>query len=142
MAVYVYKVATGELYSWSPGDSDPVASDAMLAAAGLAKVAGLAPLDATHVWDALSKSVVVVAAPVVPNNIETWKFVLLFTPAEHAAIAASSDQRVTQFMMAVQVAQTINLNDPIVQGGVNYLVTAGLLTSANAALILSGQASQ
>jgi len=142
MATYVYKIADGSLYSWNANDGDPVASDATLAAAGLAKVTGLLPLDATHAWDAPSKSVVVVAAPVVPNNVETWKFILLFTPAEHAAIAASTDQRVTQFMLAVQVAQTINLNDPIVQGGVNYLASIGLLTPANAALILSGQASQ
>jgi len=140
MAVYVYKVATGELYSWSPGDNDPVASDAALAAAGLAKITGLLPLDATHAWDAPSKSVVVVAARVAP--LSTWKFILLFTPAEHAAIAASTDLRVTQFMMAVQVAPTVDLNDPIVQGGLNYLVTAGLLTQANANLILSGQAGQ
>jgi hypothetical protein len=142
MAIYIYKVADGSLYSWAPNDSDPVADDAALAAAGLAKVAGLAPLDPTHAWDATTKTVIVVAAASAPNLIATWKFVMLFTPAEHAAIAASADQKVQQFMMAVQVAQTIDLNDPVVQAGINYLASISLLTQANATLILSGQASQ
>ena len=81
-------------------------------------------------------------APVAPNNISTFQFVLLFTPTEHAAIVASTDQTVQQFLMALQVSQTVNLNDPIVQGGVMYLVSINLLTQANAALILSGQKSQ
>jgi hypothetical protein len=141
MALYVYKIADGSLYSWAPNDTDPVAADATLAASGLTKVTGLAPLDASHAWDMATKTVVSVTPPTPSNDIEVWKFIMLFTPAEHAAIAASTDQRVTQFMMAIQVAQTINLNEPIVQGGINYLVTAGLLTQANANLIISGQAS-
>lgn len=142
MAIYVYRVATGELASWCPSDSDPVAPAATLAANGLASTSGLPALDSTHAWSAASKTVVTVTAPVAPNWIPTYSFVLLFTPAEHAAIAASTDQKVTQFMMAIQVAQQINLNDPVVQNGVNYLVSISVLTQANATLILSGQPSQ
>jgi hypothetical protein len=44
-------------------------------------------------------------------------------------------------MMAISVAQQINLNDPIVQNAIAYLVSINLLTQANANLILSGQPS-
>lgn len=142
MATYVFYTATGVLYSWSPSDTDPVAPATILAANGMSAVSGLAPLDPTHSWDPATKTVVVVTAPVTPKWIPTYQFILLFTPAEHAAIQDSTDQKVQQFMMAVSVAQQVNLNDPVVQGAVNYLVTVGLLTQPNATLILSGRASQ
>src|SRR4051794_35637728 len=106
MALFVYNTATGALVSWCPNDSDPVASGTVLAANGLASVSGLPALDATHVWDAASKTVITVASSA-PNWIATYQFILLFTTAEHAAIAASSDQKVQQLMMAISVAQQI-----------------------------------
>jgi hypothetical protein len=142
MAIYVYNATTGALVSWCPNDTDPIASADVLLAQGLTSVSGLPALDSTHAWSANTKTIVTVTPPVMPNYIEPYQFILLFTPAEHAAIAASTDQKVTQFMMAIQVASTINLNDPVVQNGVNYLVSIGLLTQANANLILSGQPSQ
>lgn len=142
MAIYVYNTITGALFSWCPNDNDQVASTESLTAQGLTAVSGLPALDATHVWSAAAKTVVSVAVPTSPNFIPTWQFIMLFTPAEHAAIASSTDQRVQQFMMAISVAQQINLNDTIVQGALNYLVNVGLLTQANANLILSGQPSQ
>jgi hypothetical protein len=142
MAQYVYVTATGALYSWTPNDTDPVADSETLAANGLAVVSGLAALDSSHAWSASGKTVVSVTPPTPALNITSWQFVMLFTPAEHAAIAASTDAKVQQFLMALQVALMINLNDPIVQGGVNYLVSISLLTQANATLILSGQASE
>jgi hypothetical protein len=86
--------------------------------------------------------VVTGAATAAPNWIHTYQFIMLITPAEHAAIQASTDQRVMQFLMAISTAQQINLGDPVVQNGINYLVSVNLLTAANAALILSGQPSQ
>lgn len=142
MAIYVYNATTGALVSWCPNDTDPIASADVLLAQGLTSVSGLPALDSTHAWNANTKTIVTVTPPVMPNYIEPYQFILLFTSAEHAAIAASTDQKVTQFMMAIQVASTINLNDPVVQNGVNYLVSIGLLTQANANLILSGQPSQ
>lgn len=142
MAIYVYLTATGALYSWSPNDSDPVADAPTLAANGMTAVAGLPALDGTHQWDATTKTVVTVSAPATPNMISAWQFIMLFTPAEHAAIRASTDQKVMQFMMAIMAAQRVELNNSIVQSGVNYLASIGLLTQANATLILSGQASQ
>jgi hypothetical protein len=142
MAQYVYNATTGELFSWTPGDTDPVGDAATLAAAGLALATGLPALGPTVAWNPATKTTETVTAPVAANYIATYDFILLFTPAEHAAIVASTDAKVAQFLMAVGVAQQINLNDPIVQGAVDYLATIGLLTQANATLILSGQPSQ
>src|SRR5271156_4506631 len=142
MALYVYTIATGALVSWCPFDTDPVAPAGQLVAQGMRMVKGLPVLDATHVWSPTQLTVVTQAAPVLPIWIPTYQFIMLFTPAEHASISASSDPKVTQFMRAMSVSQQINLNDPLVQGGVAYLVTINLLTQTNATLILSGQPSQ
>lgn len=141
MAQYVYVTATGQLYSWTPLDTDPVAPAAVLAANGLSVVSGLPALSPTVAWSPTQMTTVTVTAPVAPNNIPTYQFILLFTPAEHAAIFSSTDQKVSQFLTALTVSQTVNLNDPIIQNGVNYLVSINLLTQANATLILSGQPS-
>jgi hypothetical protein len=142
MAIYVYNTTTGALVSYCPNDADPVAPAATLAANGLTAVSGLPALSPTEQWSATSKTVVTVTAPVAPNWIPTYQFILLFTPAEHAAIMASTDQSVQQFLVAISTAQQVNLNAPVVQNGINYLVSISLLTQANATLILSGQPSQ
>lgn len=149
MAIYVYRTADGSLYSWSPNDSDPVASAAQLAAQGMASVSAMPALDASHAWDPATKTVIAVTPAPAPKWMPTFLFVNLFTDAEHTAIAlaatpgqATFDAKVSKFMLMLQTAQQVNLNDPLVQGGVNYLASVNLLTAANAALILSGQASQ
>jgi hypothetical protein len=142
MALYVYVASTGQLYSWCPNDTDPVADAKTLTANGLTVVTGLPPLDSSHVWDPVKLTVATVTPPTPPNFIPTFQFILLFTPAEHTVIAASTDPKVQQLLMALTVAQQINLNDPIIQGAIAYLVSLSLLTQANATLILSGQPSQ
>lgn len=142
MAIYVYNTATGALVSYCPNDTDPVSPANVLTANSLTAVSGLPALDATHAWDAASKTVVAATAPVQPVWVPTYQFILLFTPAEHAAIAASTDTTVQQLLMALQCSQQINLNDPIIRNGVTYLVAVNLLTASNAALILAGKASQ
>lgn len=143
MALYVYKIADGTLVSWCPNDTDPVADAQTLASNGLAMVSGLPPLGPTVAWSASSKTTVTVTPPTPPNNIPTYQFVMLFTPAEHAAIVASTDQKVQQFLMALSFAPQVNLNDSAFIGpAIAYLVSLGLLTQANATLILSGQPSQ
>jgi hypothetical protein len=111
---------------------------ATLAANRLASANGLPALDGTHAWNASSKTVVTVA-DTTPNWIQSYQFIMLFTPAEHSAIVASTDPKVQQFLMAVTSAQKINLKNPVVQNGVDYLASIG---QANATLILSGQPSQ
>jgi hypothetical protein len=128
MAIYVYNAATGALYSYCPEDSDPVADPATLAASGLASVIGLPPLDPTHVWDAATRTVVAAALPLAPNIVGTSEWIMQFSPAEFAAIRASSDQAVQHFLFALTVAQTINLNSEMVRSGLAYLASINLLT--------------
>lgn len=64
MAVYIYKTASGDLMSWCPKDTDPVADDATLTKGGPTKVSGLPALDDAHAWDAAQKTVVSKDAPV------------------------------------------------------------------------------
>lgn len=157
MSICVYRTADGSLYSEIPDSvtiadaqaSGLLASNDVLAANGLAAIDGQTPLSNGNpnvttlvVWSATTKTTTTIAAPTKPIFIATYQFILLFTPAEHAAIIASTDQKVQQFLMAITTAQQINLNDPVVQGGISYLVSINLLTQANATLILSGQPSQ
>lgn len=141
MAVYVYNVATGALVSWCPGDTDPVASADVLTANGLASVSGLAALDVTHAWDAATRSVVVVTAPVPPQLIQTGVWILRFTPTEFKAIMASTDPVVQQFLYALNHTTQIDLTLSQITNGVAYLITAGLLQSSRQAAILAVPAS-
>jgi hypothetical protein len=139
MAIYVYSVTDGSLYSWVPDDDlSAVADDATLAANNLNKVVGLPPLDDTHQWDANTLSVIEVAPP--PLVVTAAQFTMLFTPAEFAAMDSSSDPLVRQAIFAVKVSQTINLGDPMVTGTVAHLVAEGFITQDRADAILAGQA--
>jgi hypothetical protein len=97
MAIYVYSPTTGALVSYCPNDTDPVAPAATLAANGLTAVSGLPVLSPATQWGATSKIVVTVTAPVAPNNLPTYEFIMLFTPTEHAAIVASLISRCNNF---------------------------------------------
>jgi len=137
MATYVYYTATGALYSWNQNDTDPVADSSTLAANGLASVSGLPALDSTHAWSASQKTVVAVTAPTPANVINTFDFIMAFTPAELAAIRASTDNAIQRFLFAMQVTQGVNLNSTTITNAINYLVTNNLLTSARATAILA-----
>ena len=137
MALYVYRIADGSLYSWAPDDTDPVAPDDVLAANGFALVSGLPPLDATHGWDAATKTVVAIVPPLPVVSVGTPKWVLRFTSAEMIAIRASSNPDVQHLLFALGFSQSVNMNDPIIIAGVNLLVAAGLLAQDRVAAILA-----
>jgi hypothetical protein len=140
MAIYVYVTATGALYSYSPNDTDPVATPAQLLAAGLTALTGQPPLDSTHAWSAASKSVIVVSAPPVTKPMSIVAFMQLFTPAEIAAIRASTDVNVQYFLfLAPLYGSTIlvNVYGAGVIAAVNNMVTLGLITQARANVILA-----
>jgi hypothetical protein len=90
---------------------------------------------------------VTAANSVIPTTIPFLTFFALFTPTEQAAILAafqSGDTIIMGFVVQASGAGgMINLLDPRVIDGVNYLTTTSppILTSGNAALILSGQPS-
>lgn len=137
MAIYVYNTTTGALVSWCPNDTDPVASGTVLAAAGLTAVSGLAPLDSIHAWNTSTKTVQVVAAPTPVNLVATFDFIMAFTPAELAAIRASANTSIAQFLFAMQVTQGLNLNATSISNSLNFLVAQSLLTAPRAAVILA-----
>ena len=65
----------------------------------------------------------------------------LFTPAEQAAIVNSTDTQTKLFLLMASGAGMIQLNNAQVIAGVNYLASGpGLITNAEAARILAGQA--
>ena len=132
MALYVYETATGTLVSWCPNDTDPAAPADVLAAKGLEVVFGLPAIDATHAWDEATKTVKEVPAAVLPNIVSTADWIMQFDPAEFAAIRASVDPAVQHFLFALTLAQTINLNNATIQGGIAYLVSVNLLTQGRA----------
>ena len=70
MAIYVYSIQDGSLYSWCPNDTDPVATPAQLAANGLASKSGLPALSPTIGWNPATQSTttvsIVVTGPAPP----------------------------------------------------------------------------
>jgi hypothetical protein len=76
--------------------------------------------------------------PVVPLNF--LQFMALFTQAEQAAIVTSADVQVKLFVLMASGALSIDLTNQQVAGGVNYLASANLITSARASQILAGTA--
>jgi hypothetical protein len=138
VAIYVYVTATGALYSYCPNDTDPVAAAGVLAAQGLTAVSGLPAQSPTSQWNPATKTVATVAAPVTPNFIPSYQFVMCFTSAETVAIKASTDPQVLRFMLMLSVAPQTDLNSPTVQGGVGYLASIGLIASARVAQVLAG----
>jgi hypothetical protein len=145
MAIYVYQNTTGILVSWIPEDltiaeaqaSGQLASSADLTAAGNRAKDKLPPLDETHAWDPATKTVVTVVPPTPVNLLNTFDFIMAFTPAELAGVRGSSDNEVQQFLYSLEVTQGINLNHDTIKRQVNYMVSLGLLTQTRANEILS-----
>ncbi len=67
MAIYIYAISDGSLFSYCPNDTDPIASPTRLAASGLASVSGLPQLSPTVVWNPLTHTTrTIAAAPPAP----------------------------------------------------------------------------
>lgn len=87
-----------------------------------------------------------VAPPTVaetPTIVDAIGFLDLFTMQEELAIRqarAAGDLVVESFMDRLDKAQRIHLDDPRVIAGVDYLVTATLITAERRDEILAGQA--
>ena len=79
-----------------------------------------------------------------PTSIKiNWTFVEftnLFTSDEQAAIVTSDDPKIRLFVLLAANATAIQLDNSQIVSGVQYLVSAGLLTSDRATAILAGQA--
>ena len=137
MSTYVYRLSDGSLYSWGD-DGGPIASDAELAAKGMAKVTGLAAIDQTHAWDITTHSVIVVIAPTPFRQLSVFEFANRFTAAEIVAMQASSNNGVKKFlfMLPLANAQIIDLNSQVIINVMALLVSQGILTQARSDVIL------
>jgi hypothetical protein len=78
------------------------------------------------------------APPPQQSGLTFLQFLALFTPAEQAAIVASSDAQVKLFVVMASGAGAIDLTNAEVVAGVNYLAGVGLITSAETTRILAG----
>ncbi len=145
MAIYVYVTATGALQSYIPDNvtiaqaqaSGQLAHNSVLVANGMTAVDGLVPLGPTAAWDAPTHSVIAVAAPTPVNLVATFDFVMAFTAGELAAIRASSDNVIQQFLYALEVTGGVNLNHTTLGNAVTYLVNHGFLTAARGNAIMA-----
>jgi len=93
-----------------------------------------------NVGDTYSGGVFTPGVPVVsyPTQLTFLQFMALFSPTEQAAVVTSTDVQVKLFVLMASGAGDVNLTDPIVVGGVNYLASKSVITSARATTILSG----
>jgi hypothetical protein len=146
MAIYVYQTTNGILVSWIPEDltiaqaqaQGQLASNAQLAAAGNSAVDKLPPLDESHTWDPTQKTVITITPPTPVNLLNTFDFIMAFTPAELAAIrGTTTDNNIQRFLYALEVTQGMNLNNTTIQNSLQYLVSKGLLTQARMNAILA-----
>jgi hypothetical protein len=82
-----------------------------------------------------------VVAPVAyqTGGLSFLQFMALFTPTEQAAIVNSTDTQVKLFVMMATGAGSIDLGNPEVIAGINYLGKANLVASARVATILAGK---
>ncbi len=73
-----------------------------------------------------------------PTNISSYDFMLRFTPFEQQAIqtAAQSNWQIQLWMTMIASKHRLNVADPKITGGMQALVSAGLLTAARSAQIL------
>lgn len=104
----IYKVVGGERVEMTPEEEAAFEADRALTRTQLGQGAMITPID----------------------------FANRFTVAEHAAVLASPDPVVKVFHDKLHLAPAIDLESPIVIAGINYYVTAGILTQDRPAVIL------
>ncbi len=78
--------------------------------------------------------------PYQTNGLTFLQFMGLFTLAEQAAIVNSPDTQTRLFVVMSTGAGSIDLTNPEVVAGVNYLASINLIASSRVATILSGAA--
>jgi hypothetical protein len=74
-----------------------------------------------------------------PRTYTAYQFLLLFTPEERAAFraAAMTDPIIADYQVLAGAAQEIHTDDPMTIAGLDYLVSAGVLTEQRKKQVLS-----
>ena len=114
-----------------------------LALACVAVTAGLAVVASATAqvgWTYAGSVFTPVTPPVVYQTLglDFIAFFNLFTSAEQAAVIGSADITAKMFTAQAEGAPQIDLTDPRVIAGVNYLASINLISPARAAKILTG----
>lgn len=78
------------------------------------------------------------AASYQTTGLTFLQFMALFSSAEQGAIVSSTDTQVKLFLLMATGAGALDLGNPEVVSGVNYLASLGLIAAARVAVILSG----
>jgi len=98
----------------------------------------------TEIDDSDSRVVAYLAAIAASRNppaaLTFLQFMDLFTSAEQTALVSETDTQTKLFIMMATGAGGIQLGNPEVIQGVNYVASIGIITTARAAQILAGQA--
>jgi hypothetical protein len=74
-----------------------------------------------------------------PQQLSFLEFMSLFTENEQAAIIASADVKVKMMIIRAAGATYINMDNPEINVGVNYLASLGLVETSRVATILAGE---
>ncbi len=90
----------------------------------------------TAVWNPTSLSFV---TPVNKGILTRLEFLSLLTQPIRTAIRSSSDPVVQDILFLLEMSSQVQLNNPLLIEGLSYLVSVGLLTSAQQTSILAGQ---
>jgi hypothetical protein len=110
-----------------------------------AKMQGLPLPDVSWATVSVSQAQAIQAQALIENmpppktSISFLQFMELFTQAEQVAAIGSTDVNIKIFIMKGAGAGLLDLNNPEVIAGVNYLVSIGILTQARATAILANQ---
>jgi hypothetical protein len=91
-------------------------------------------------WTFASGVYTPVTAPVVyqTSGLSFLQFMDLFSPPEQAAIVTSADTQVRLFVLMASGAGSLDLANPLVVAGVNYLASTTLVSPSRVAAILAG----
>src|SRR5262249_2007044 len=97
--------------------------------------------DAAEVGWAYANGEFTPVAPLATNEtsgLTFLQFMALFTSIEQVGIANTTDTQARLFVMMATGAGSIDLTNPEVVGGVNYLASINLISPSRVATILSG----
>lgn len=129
----VYHISDGQLHSLGQSPAD----DAALTAVGMAKK-DVGPTQPQGPWNPVTR--LFDPPPPPPNILTPSGFKQRFTQAERVAIraAADSDTVIDDLLDILATAQDVDMADPNVTGGLDYMESQGLITATRKDEIING----
>lgn len=89
------------------------------------------------VWNQSTQQFVTPPPPPNPTTISAYLFAKRFQASEYFAMTQSQDHQIQQFLLEIKLAPRglIDLTNPDITNGLNYLASKGVLTKARATAI-------